>query len=232
MQATWKGDIKNLAEIMVFQMIIDNAHMWATRVFKPTIASYIEQWKHIHGEQKAESHALRENIEQRRLVVPIVRDLLDAPAGMELDDMTHKKVTPLFLGMLMHHICSMEREIISSHIEKAVRERLQALITHGPTVITKVEAVHRLQATAKLPIRGHREETQQTASSIQDSELEGVDNDDSDYSDYNPTNFESRSRSLTDAHLDDVDTRSEVAVSVASTSAFSCRSFSNDTKTL
>ncbi|KAF5675096.1 hypothetical protein FCIRC_7569 [Fusarium circinatum] len=165
MRTIWKGDIKNLGDIMAFQMIIDNAHSWATRVFKPIIALYIKQWKHIHGKQKTESHALRENIEQRRLVVPIVRDLLDAPAGMELDDMAHKKVTPLFLGMLMHQICSMERESISSQIEKAVVERLQALISNGPTISATVEAVHQLQATAKLPIRGHHEETAQTASS-------------------------------------------------------------------
>jgi hypothetical protein len=123
MRAIWKGDIKNLTDILAFQMIIDNAHTWATRVLKPLIATYIEQWRHIHSEQQtgmvtdllltSESRALPEkHIEQQKLVAPIVRDLLDAPSGMELDDMTHKKVTPLFLGMLMHHICSMERELI------------------------------------------------------------------------------------------------------------------------
>ncbi|KAF5638090.1 hypothetical protein F52700_4794 [Fusarium sp. NRRL 52700] len=236
MRAIWKGDIKNLTDIMAFQMIIDNAHTWATRVFKPTIASYIEQWKHIHSEQKtgtvtdltqaSESHALREkNIEQRRLVVPIVRDLLNAPAGMELDDMAHKKVTPLFLGMLMHQICSMERGSISSQIEKAVAERLQALVANGHMVTAKVEAVHRLQATAQLPIRGHREETAQTDRSTQDSEPAEVDNDDPDDSDYIPGNSGSRSRSPSDTHQDDGHARSEVAVSVASTSAFSVASF-------
>ncbi|KAF5722921.1 hypothetical protein FMUND_2278 [Fusarium mundagurra] len=243
MRAIWKGDIRNLTDIMAFQMIIDNAHTWATRVFKPLIASYIEQWKHLHSNQQtgtgedlllsSESRALREkNIEQRRLVVPIVRDLLDAPVGMELDDMAHKKVTPLFLGMLMHQICSMERELMSSQIEKAVTERLQIIVANGPAVATKVEAVHRVQATAKLPIRGHREETAQTASSTQGSELEEVNNEDPDDSDYNPTNSESRSRSPSDAHLNDGDTRSEIAVSVSSTSAFSHRSFSDNTTLL
>ncbi|PNP78790.1 hypothetical protein FNYG_07932 [Fusarium nygamai] len=243
MRAIWKGDIGNLTDIMAFQMIIDNAHTWATRVFKPLIASYIEQWKHLHSDQEAgtvadlllssESRALREkNIEQRRLVVPIVRDLLDAPIGMELDDMAHKRVTPLFLGMLMHQICSMERELMSSQIEKAVTERLQIIVANGPTVTTKVEAVHKVQATAQLPIRGHREETAQTASSTQGSELEEFNNEDPDDSDYNPTNSESRSRSPSDAHLNDGDTRSEIAVSVSSTSAFSHRSFSDDTTLL
>lgn len=243
MRAIWKGDVKNLTDIMAFQMILDNAHTWATRVFKPTIASYIEQWKHIHREQRtvtmtdllqtSESHALRErNIEQRKLVAPLVRDLLDAHTGMELDDMTYKKVTPLFLGMLMHQICSMERTLISSQIEKAVTERLQVIVANGPTVTTKVEAVHRVEATAKLPIRGHHDETAQTASSNQESEMEELDDDDPHDSDYNPTNSESRSRSPSDAPLYDGDTRSEVAVSVASTSAFSLRSFSEDTTVL
>ncbi|KAF5639449.1 uncharacterized protein FTJAE_4787 [Fusarium tjaetaba] len=224
-------------------MIIDNAHTRATRVFKPLIASYIEQWKHIHSEQQtgsvadllatAESRALREkDIEQRRLVVPIVRDLLDAPAGMELDDMAHKKVTPLFLGMLMHHICTMQRELISKQVEKEITERLHVILANGSAVTTEVEAVHRVQAIAQLPVRGHREETAQTASSTQDSELAEVDNDDPDDSDYNPTNYESRSRSPAGTHQDDGDAHSEVAVSVASTSAFSFRSFSNDTTVL
>ncbi|KAF5654829.1 hypothetical protein F25303_1173 [Fusarium sp. NRRL 25303] len=243
MRAIWKGDVKNHTDIMAFQMIIDNAHTWATRVFKPTIASYIEQWKHIHSEQKpgtmadllqtSESHAHRErNIEQRRLVAPLIRDLLDAPVGMELDDMAHKKVTPLFLGMLMHQICSMERASISSQIEKAVTERLQVIVANGPTLTAKVEAVHRVEATAKLPIRGHRDETAQTTNSTQESEMEEVDDDDPHDSDYNPTNSESRSRSPSDAPFYDGDTRSEVAVSVASTSAFSLRSFSEDTTVL
>ncbi|KAF4438564.1 hypothetical protein FACUT_4839 [Fusarium acutatum] len=243
MRVIWKGDIKKLTDIIAFHMIIDNAHTWATRVFKPLIASYIQQWKHLHCDQQtgtvadllltSESRALREkNIEQRRLVVPIVRDLLDAPAGMELDDMEHKKVTPLFLGMLMHQICSMERELISSQIDKAVTERLQVIIANGHTVATKVEAVHRVQTTAQLPIQGHHEDTAQTASSTQGSELEEVDNEDPDDSDYNPTNSASRSRSPSDAHLNDDDTRSESAVSVASTSAFSYRSFSDDTTLL
>ncbi|KLO95091.1 uncharacterized protein Y057_6682 [Fusarium fujikuroi] len=243
MRAIWKGDVKNHTDIIAFQMIIDNAHTWATRVFKPTVASYIQQWKHIHSEQKpgtmtdllqtSESHALRErNIEQRRLVAPLIRDLLDAPVGMELDDMAHKKVTPLFLGMLMHQICSMERASISSQIEKAVTERLQVIVANGPTLTAKVEAVHRVEATAKLPIRGHHDETAQTASSTQESEMEEVDDDDPHDSDYNPTNSESRSRSPSDAHLHDGDTRSEVAVSVASTSAFSLRSFSEETTVL
>uniref|UniRef100_A0A0D2YAW7 Uncharacterized protein n=1 Tax=Fusarium oxysporum (strain Fo5176) TaxID=660025 RepID=A0A0D2YAW7_FUSOF len=204
MRAIWKGDVKNLTDIMVFQMIIENTHTWATRVFKPLIASYIEQWKHIHSEQKtgmvsdllltAKSEAFRQKtIEKRRLVVPVVRDLLDAPAGMELDDTAHKKVTPLFL------------------------------------VTTQVEALHRVEATAQLPLRSQREETTQSSNSTQESQIPEVDNDDPDDSDYHPTSSESRSRSPSDAHTDDGDAQSEVAVSVASTSAFSFSSFSKDT---
>ncbi|KAK2924781.1 hypothetical protein FoTM2_015059 [Fusarium oxysporum f. sp. vasinfectum] len=240
MRAIWKGDVKYLTDIMAFQMIIENTHTWATRVFKPLIASYIEQWKHIHSGQKtgmvadplltAKSEAFRQKtIEKRRLVVPMVRDLLDAPAGMELDDMAHKKVTPLFLGMLMHQICSTEREFISSQIDKAVTDRLQVIVTNGSSVTTQVEALHRVEATAQLPLRSQREETTQSSNSTQESQIPEVDNDDPDDSDYHPTSSESRSRSPSDAHTDDGDARSEVAVSVASTSAFSFSSFSKDT---
>ncbi|KAH7259274.1 uncharacterized protein BKA55DRAFT_736073 [Fusarium redolens] len=222
-------------------MIIDNAHTWATRVFKPLISSYIEQWKHIHSEQKTgrvvqdlllagKSQGLRQkNIEQRRLVVPIVRDLLDAPAGMELDDMAHKKVTPLFLGMLMHQICSTERDFISSQIEKAVTERLQVIVTNGATVTTQVDALHRVEATTQLPLRSEHEETIPSADSSQETQFPETDNDDPNDSDYSPPRSQSRSRSTSDAHLYDEDARSEVAISIASDSISSFRSFSNDT---
>ncbi|RBR05985.1 hypothetical protein FVER53590_13951 [Fusarium verticillioides] len=224
MRGIWKGDIKNLADILAFHMIIDNAHTWATRVLKPLIATYIEQWRHIHNEQQAGMVA--------DLLLTSESRALHAPSGMELDDMAHKKVTPLFLGMLMHHICSMERELISKLIEKEVTERLHVIVANGFAVTSQVEAVHRVQATAHLPIRGHRKETAQTASSTQDSELAEVDNDGPDDSDYNPKNYESRSRSTAGTNQDDGDAHSDVAVSVASTQAFSFRSFSNDTTVL
>ncbi|ENH64826.1 hypothetical protein FOC1_g10005593 [Fusarium oxysporum f. sp. cubense race 1] len=202
MRAIWKGDVKNLTDIMAFQMIIENTHTWATRVFKPLIASYIEQWKHIHSEQKtgmvadllltAKSEAFRQKtIEKRRLVVPMVRDLLDAPAGMDRSSLV--------------------------------------IVTNGSSVTTQVEALHRVEATARLPLRSQREETTQSSNSTQESQIPEVDNDDPDDSDYHPTSSESRSRSPSDANTDDGDARSEVAVSVASTSAFSFSSFSKDT---
>ncbi|KAI1048911.1 hypothetical protein LB506_005174 [Fusarium annulatum] len=87
--------------------------------------------------QSSKSYALRErNTGQRRLVMPLVRVLLEAPTGIELDNLAHKKVTPLFLGILMDQICSMERKSMCSQIEKAV------IVSNGPTLTTKVEAVH------------------------------------------------------------------------------------------
>ncbi|PCD24985.1 hypothetical protein AU210_014098 [Fusarium oxysporum f. sp. radicis-cucumerinum] len=118
---------------------------------------------------------------------------------------------------------------VASQIDKAVTDRLQVIVTNGSSVTTQVEALHRVEATAQLPLRSQREETTQSSNSTQESQIPEVDNDDPDDSDYHPTSSESRSRSPSDAHTDDGDARSEVAVSVASTSAFSFSSFSKDT---
>ncbi|KAF9773101.1 hypothetical protein IL306_009144 [Fusarium sp. DS 682] len=44
MRAIWKGDITQLKDVLKLKMLLDNAHTWATRVFKPLISSYIQQW--------------------------------------------------------------------------------------------------------------------------------------------------------------------------------------------
>ncbi|KAM5386119.1 hypothetical protein ACJA88_002269 [Fusarium oxysporum] len=95
-----EGDVKNLTDIMTFQMIIENTHTWAIRVFKPLIVSYMEQWKHIHSGQKTGMVA--------DLLPTAKSEAFHTPAGMELDDMAHKKVTPLFLDDSDYHPTSSE----------------------------------------------------------------------------------------------------------------------------
>ncbi|KAF4340302.1 hypothetical protein FBEOM_5813 [Fusarium beomiforme] len=239
MRAIWKGDITKITDILAFQMIIDNAHTWATRAFKPLISSYIEQWKHVYSRQGTgedpnlsqleQSQVLRQkSMDQRRLVLPMVRDLLDAHVGMELDDMAHKKVTPLFLGMLMHKICSTEREFISTQIEKAVVERLKVIVTNEATVSTQVETLYRVEETAQLPFRTQREAPVPSNSSTQETQQPETDNDDPNDSDYNPSQTQSRALSPSDVRRFDEDVRSDISSSVAS----SDYTFSKDTTIL
>ncbi|KAG9495565.1 hypothetical protein J7337_013815 [Fusarium musae] len=143
MRVIWSGEMTKLADVAMFQMILDNAHTWATRTFKPLMASYIEQWQYVFDESTVSessghnsafflSKKRREKtIEQRRAIVPLVQGLLDDQATMELDGMANKKVTPLLLGLMMHQICSLEKESIASEVDRVVSQKLKGLSMEG-----------------------------------------------------------------------------------------------------
>lgn len=143
MQAVWKGDMTKLVDTLKLQMILDNVHTWAMRVFKPLISTYIDQWKYVHchpfldfnntQDMMVRSRNERDRmIKQRRAVLPIIQDLLKDHATMELDELSHQKVTPLMLGLFMHQICSSEREFIAKEVDRAVEDRLKLLNLNGP----------------------------------------------------------------------------------------------------
>ncbi|KAF5567270.1 hypothetical protein FNAPI_734 [Fusarium napiforme] len=143
MRVIWNGEMTRLADVVALQMILDNAHTWATRVFKPLIASYIEQWQHVfdeptiggnfvrHREFSLSKQRRERTVEQRRAVVPMVQSLLDDQSTMELDDMASKKVTPLLLGLMMHQICSLEKDLIISEVDRVVSQKLEGLSMMG-----------------------------------------------------------------------------------------------------
>lgn len=138
MRTIWNGDMTKIADVVRFQMILENTHTWAVRAFKPLISSYIEQWGHVHCRSSFDRDAaqnpwseviLRRHrvAERRRKVLPIVQGLLEDQATMEFDNTAHQKVTPLLLGLLMHQICSSERDFLSDEVDRVVREKLEAL---------------------------------------------------------------------------------------------------------
>jgi hypothetical protein len=144
MHAVWNGDMTKLVDIFKLQMILDNVHTWAVRVFKPLLSTYIEQWEYVHCHPSLDFKNTRallvqsknnrdRMIEQRRAIIPIVQDLLEDHATMELDELSHQKITPLLLGLFMHQICSSEREFIAKEVDRALEDRLKSLnITHRP----------------------------------------------------------------------------------------------------
>jgi hypothetical protein len=198
MRVIWNGDMTKLADVVMFQMIVDNAHTWATRVFKPLISSYIEQWQHVFDESNVSqttghnpfflSKKRREKtVEQRRAILPIVQGLLDDQATMELDDMANKKVTPLLLGLLMHQICSSEREFITSEVDRVVSQKLEGLSMKGLVAGKQYSS----RGGENYPSQAHSDCYSDSQESIfglrQTSQYLLPDNDDPNDSDYRPS---------------------------------------------
>ncbi|KAF5649625.1 hypothetical protein F52700_521 [Fusarium sp. NRRL 52700] len=194
MRVIWNGDMTKLADVVMLQMVLDNAHTWATRVFKPLIASYLEQWQYVFdgstaGEALGHNPAFflskkrrEKTVEQRRAIVPMVQGLLDDQATMELDDMASKKVTPLLLGLMMHQICSLEKELITSEVDRVVSQKLERLSMKG------------LAAGKQYNSQGGESARSQAHSDHQESIFDfPVDNDDPNDSDYKPSQDSSAS---------------------------------------
>ncbi|KAJ4321129.1 hypothetical protein N0V84_005481 [Fusarium piperis] len=176
MRAIWNGDMTKVGDIVRFQIILENTHTWAMRVFKPLISLYIEQWSHVHCRpdvdrktaQSLSSEAKlrnQKNIEQRRKVIPMVQALLEDQATIELDNRAHQKVTPLLLGLLMHQICSSEREFLRSEVDRVVAEKLEAL-----------DLTQELASQASV-----EDEPEDTSSATQEPPPDNDDPNDSDY---------------------------------------------------
>ncbi|KAF4986185.1 hypothetical protein FGRMN_10951 [Fusarium graminum] len=57
MQCIWEGDMTQSRDIVRFRLILENTYTWATRVFKPLIATYIDQWRLAHCRVKGADSA-------------------------------------------------------------------------------------------------------------------------------------------------------------------------------
>ncbi|KAG7404783.1 hypothetical protein Forpe1208_v014701 [Fusarium oxysporum f. sp. rapae] len=198
MRVIWNGEMTKLADVVMFQMILDNAHTWATRAFKPLMSSYIEQWQHVFDESTVSltsghnpfslSKKRREKtVEQRRAILPIVQSLLDDQATMELDDMANKKVTPLFLGLLMHQICSSEKEFITSEVDRVVSQKLEGLSMKGLTAGKQYSSRGGENARSQAHSDCYSDYQESIFGSRQTSQYLLLDNDDPNDSDYRPS---------------------------------------------
>jgi hypothetical protein len=124
----------NVKDVVEFQLILENTHTWAMRVFKPLISSYIDQWRHVHLspsiDTEPENAALlrqQERIERCQTVMPVIQGLLETHSSMEIDDSKHSKVTPLLMGLLVQQICTSERQAFASEVERIINEKISAI---------------------------------------------------------------------------------------------------------
>ncbi|KAF5589897.1 uncharacterized protein FSUBG_11003 [Fusarium subglutinans] len=199
MRVIWKGDMTKLADVVMLQMVLDNAHTWATRTFKPLMASYIEQWQYVfdesitggtlgHSSAFFLSKKRREKtVEQRRAIVPMVQGLIDDQDTMELDDMANKRVTPLLLGLMMHQICSLEKELIASEVDRVVSQRLEGLSMRGVASGMQYSSQGAQSARSRAHSNRYSDRQESIFGSRQTSQYLPLDNDDPNDSDYRPS---------------------------------------------
>src|SRR6478736_7254737 len=81
MRCIWDGDMTEPEDIVKFRLILENIHTWATRVFKPLITTYIDQWRFVH------SPSSQQRMEFSRSALRFVQRALDGQPDPEDDDL-------------------------------------------------------------------------------------------------------------------------------------------------
>lgn len=97
-----------IKDIIEFNMLLENIYTWAMRVFKPLVASYLNQWKHIHSQHDgaANSSDLRSYIEHCRETAPAINALWKQykEMGVESND-PGPSMNPVHLCLILQKMC-------------------------------------------------------------------------------------------------------------------------------
>ncbi|KAF4461146.1 hypothetical protein FALBO_12064 [Fusarium albosuccineum] len=130
MRHIWNGDMTKIKDVVKFQLILENIHTWAMRVFKPLISSYIDLWKLVHSDGSPSIAAL---VRRRRLMercqtgTPIVQGILDHLSSVQLHGPESAQITPLLIGLLVQQVQESERWLLVQEVDRIVTKRIEAL---------------------------------------------------------------------------------------------------------
>lgn len=137
MRAIWKGDMSDLHDILTFQLILENIYLWAIRIFKPLIASYLNQWKYRHL-QAGPAVNPGDEADVYQEVMPIVTSLMKQYKQLELEANQHDKlVDPFRFSLILQHLVMSDHRKLLKSIDDLVSERLRNLSTQTATSINR-----------------------------------------------------------------------------------------------
>ncbi|CVL02261.1 uncharacterized protein FMAN_08316 [Fusarium mangiferae] len=140
MKCTWKGDMTIRQDIVEFRLILENTYTWATRVYKPLITTYIDQWRFMHSGSGLDSVTTTLALTRRQQAMnlsgsalPLIQSVLDHHSSFELDDSLHQRLTPMLMGVLVQAICAAERQTLTQELDRIVAEKVGALSLNAGT---------------------------------------------------------------------------------------------------
>ncbi|ENH75823.1 hypothetical protein FOC1_g10001973 [Fusarium oxysporum f. sp. cubense race 1] len=185
MKCIWKGDMTIPQDIVKFRLILENTYTWATRVFKPLITTYIDQWRFVHSRGGLDSTSAtmarrQQAMELSGSALPLIQGVLDRQSSFELDDSLHHRLTPMLMGVLVQQICAAERQTLTQEMDRIVTEKIGALSLNAK--------VSSYQCTSNSRTGTTDEQTQESS---QATTVNVEDPKDDDYVDSQPCRSES-----------------------------------------
>lgn len=146
MRAIWEGDVTNIEDTAKLQIILENTHTWAMRIFRPLISSYIDTWKCVHLENNAEAldpqarrtETITRNGTVRSTIQGFLKDLDPANLGQNEGGNT----SPLLLGMLFHIISNAERRSLVEELTGIIDAKISGLTVRTETAASQQHTAH------------------------------------------------------------------------------------------
>lgn len=103
-------------DILEFRMILENTYTWAKRVFKPLIATYIDQWKFayaidIPAVATVEKQRRQQTLELSRSALRLALSSLDTQPSLESHDDSFRSVTNSVIDLCDRFVQDVQRVI-------------------------------------------------------------------------------------------------------------------------
>lgn len=138
MQAIWKGDITILKDIFAFQLVLENIYAWAIRVFKPLVASYIDQWKHKYWKQMVPEtiQDVPEQLKNYEKAIKMVNSLAKEYEDIEFETQQGgHPVDSLRFSLVLQQMVRADHKKLLENIDRIITEKLQREV-RAPARIT------------------------------------------------------------------------------------------------
>ncbi|KAH7227378.1 hypothetical protein BKA60DRAFT_506402 [Fusarium oxysporum] len=122
MQCIWTGDMTEPHDILKFRLILENTYTWAIRVFKPLVATYIDQWRFAYPADSPSLASMararqQHKLELTRSTVRSIQCALDPQLNPKADKDWHRGVS-----MRLRDLC----ETFVQDVDQMIEEELES----------------------------------------------------------------------------------------------------------
>ncbi|KAF4946031.1 hypothetical protein FGADI_11535 [Fusarium gaditjirri] len=130
MQCIWTGDMTEPRDIVNFRTILENTYTWAKRVFKPLIATYIDQWKSacaidIPIPANTEKERRQQRLELPRCALRLALASLDTQPSLKSHDDSFCYVTNGLIDLCDRFVQDVDR-VIEEELKRSSGEKPRA----------------------------------------------------------------------------------------------------------
>ncbi|KAG5756400.1 hypothetical protein H9Q72_002824 [Fusarium xylarioides] len=122
MQCVWTGDMTEPHDILKFRLILENTYTWAIRVFKPLMATYINQWSFAYPVDSPSLASMtrarqQDKLELTRSTVQSIQRALDPQIDPSAGRDWHRGVS-----MRLRELC----KTFAQDVDRMIEEELES----------------------------------------------------------------------------------------------------------